>query len=185
VDWINHIKTNGNNALKEIYALHRSECVDWLIKTYNISEAIAKDAFQLSMVILYQNVHNGKINDLSSGIKTYLFGIAKNKARDIIKSESRYQRNGALGVIKEDLTQGIEQKEKFEIIIAKVNEAMNRMGDPCLSILRLFYFERMKFRDIAPLVGHDRPDTTKTRKHRCLKTLSDMISDFKPAHLGL
>ena len=78
MDWITHIKQNQNNALKELYTLYRDECLNWQCQTFNVSEELAKDAFQMSMVILYQNINTNKLAVLTSDIKTYLFAIGKN-----------------------------------------------------------------------------------------------------------
>jgi len=66
------------------------------MKMYNVSEETAKDAFQLSIVVLYENIVSEKIKILTSDLKTYLFGIVKNKVREIIKRESKYQNDGKI-----------------------------------------------------------------------------------------
>ena len=175
MDWITHIKQNQNNALKELYTLYRDECLNWQCQTFNVSEELAKDAFQMSMVILYQNINTNKLAVLTSDIKTYLFAIVKNKVRDLIKKESKYHSDGILATIKEEFTDDIENKEQFEILFSSVTIAIAKMGDPCKSILNLFYFHKMKFEQISLLIGHDNPGTTKTKKYKCLKRLTKMM----------
>lgn len=175
MDWITHIKYNRNNALKELYVLYRDECIRWQVKSFNVNEELAKDAFQLSIIILYQNITNNQLIKLTSDIKTYLFSIVKNKIRDLIKKESKYISEGIMANIKEEMTDDIADKEHFEELFTSVTKAIGQMGDPCKSILNLFYFHKMKFEQISQLVGHNNPGTTKTKKYKCLKRLNKMI----------
>ncbi len=179
MSWIANIKQNGNDALKDIYKNHRTGCITWLMKTYNLREAVAKDAFQLSMIILYQNVMKGKVEDKSCSLKSYLFAIAKNKARELLKTESKYSGEGKINLLKEELMDGVSEKVMFEQVMTKVQRALIKMGEPCKTILQLYYFKKMRLQEIAVLVGHKKPGTTKTKKHKCIKRLSGMVSDYK------
>ncbi len=178
-DWVIRIRNQGDSALKDLYSLYRNECIDWLQKHYDLNEDNAKDTFQVSIVLLYENVIHGKIDGLSSSIKSYLFGIAKNKARDLIKSEVRLSKNKKHALIRYELLKDAEDKEKNEVMIEKVRSTLSEMTDPCKTILELFYFKRMKLQDIAPVVGHRHVNTTKSKKHKCLKKLQKLVDNYK------
>ena len=175
-NWLVRIRTDHENALRELYRLYRTECVDWLMKTYSVSEALAKDAFQLAIVLLYQNVITYKVDVLSSSIKSYLFAIAKNKVRDLIKSEVKHAANRKRAILREEFIDDNDSEQVYEVILEKVRHLMFNMGDPCKSILELYYFQRLKLKDIAEVVGHNEVNTTKSKKHKCLRKLHKIIT---------
>jgi spore coat polysaccharide biosynthesis predicted glycosyltransferase SpsG len=83
LDWIQAIKTDDDKALKKLYAQSREPCRSWLIKNYKISAEDATEIFQISVVILYENICSGKLQKLNSNINTYLHAIAKNKVMEL------------------------------------------------------------------------------------------------------
>lgn len=180
MDWIKLIKTDSNKTLQVIYTMYRKECVQWQMNMYNVNEEIAKDAFQLSIVILYENIVSEKIKFLTSDLKTYLFGIVKNKVREIIKKESKYLNEGKIGVIKSEIIDTVDEKEDIEILLNKVTQELSNMGDPCKSILKLFYFDQKSMQQIAHIVGHENPRTTKSKKYKCLKRLNKLVQNKLP-----
>ena len=182
-NWIHHLKTNGNSALKDIYLSHRSECIEWLKNTYRVDEEIAKDTFQVAIVLLYQNVVSGKLKTVKSSLKSYLFAIAKNKVRDIIKSEVSYEKSKKQAVLKKSLLTSSADAKYLDSLLSKVKIALEQIGDPCKSILELFYFDRMPLDEIAQIVGHNHGKTTKSKKHKCLKRLQKLISTVDLSHM--
>ena len=176
-NWIALLKQDGNKALKDIYVAYRTECLSWLQKTYNIDQELAKDTFQLSIVLLYENVISGKLTDAKSSLKSYLFGIAKNKVRDLIKSEISYEKSKKIAVLKESLVDNIHDKNQLNELLTVIRSALTNLGEPCKTILEAFYFERKSYNEIAQIVGHGQAGTTKSKKHKCLKRLQKVISN--------
>jgi RNA polymerase sigma-70 factor (ECF subfamily) len=86
---IDLIKNGGQPALGKVYATYRSEFISWMTRTYPISEDDCKDIYQVTILIFYDNVRSGKLTDMASSIKTYLFGIGKNLARENMRKAKR------------------------------------------------------------------------------------------------
>ena len=55
MDWIAYIKQDENNALKEVYMTHRDACEVWLRSNYQVTHEDAREIFQSSIIILYDN----------------------------------------------------------------------------------------------------------------------------------
>ena len=60
-----------------------------------------------------------------------------------------------------------------------MNQAMTGLGDPCRSILQLFYYKRMSMEDITALMGYKNAATTKNLKYKCLKRLQLTVKQHK------
>lgn len=176
MNWIVFIKEDENKALREIYTLYREECMAWIRREYRLDDTQCMEAFQNGVVLLYDNVITGKLTELTSGLKTYLFAIVKNKIRE----EGRKQKKVThvehdsllLNTIVED--SNVEDKIALEKSIVSVNAALEDLGDPCKSLLQLFYYKQLKMADICTLLGYKNTDTVKNQKYKCIKRLQKM-----------
>ncbi|MBC7885952.1 MAG: sigma-70 family RNA polymerase sigma factor [Saprospiraceae bacterium] len=173
MDWILKIKTNNNQALKEVYSLCRDECISWLQKDFGLQTDDALDVFQVSVVILYDNVMTGKLLELTSNIQTYLKGIARNKALEIIRNRKRITSDTSLPVMVQYVYEENEKMILEEQLSASLI-ALELIGDPCKSLLQLYYYQDLSMEDITPLMGYKNTDTTKTQKYKCLKRLQSI-----------
>lgn len=173
MDWISYIKENENQALKEIYTTNRDSCITWLISTYSISEEDAKEIFQSSIVILYDNVMTCKLVELTSGIKSYLYSIAKNKAKEYLRKSGILVDEDKFHLVSSN--NGIEEKRILESKINKVNQTLQSMGDPCKSLLQLYYYKRISMSEIGILMGYKNSDTVKNQKYKCIKRLQKLL----------
>jgi len=72
------IKAKDSRILKWLYDNHRTTFVSWALRNFSISEEEAVDTFQESVIVLYQNVMEGKLTKLNCAVKTYLFSVGKN-----------------------------------------------------------------------------------------------------------
>ena len=175
MDWILKIKTNENEALKEIYVLCREDCLTWLQKDFGCTQDDALDVFQMSVLIMYDNVMKGKLNALSANIKTYLFGIAKNKALELLRDKKNTTTDD-ISMIVHYVVQDNEENVLEHQISTALN-ALDQLGDPCKSILQLYYYHDMKMEEITEKMGYKNADTTKNQKYKCLKRLQNIYSD--------
>lgn len=175
MDWISYIKENENQALKDIYSAHRASCLSWLRSSYSISEEDAKEIFQSSIIILYDNVMTNKLKELTVSLKSYLFSIAKNKAREHFRKVGKMVDGEKHQLVSSD--NGIEVKQKLEAKINKVNLALQRIGDPCKSLLQLYYYKRFSMTEIGTLMGYKNSDTVKNQKYKCIKRLQKILID--------
>lgn len=49
MDWFHAFRTDENQALKDIYRLHRNDCIHFARKKYGLREDDAVDVFQQSV----------------------------------------------------------------------------------------------------------------------------------------
>ena len=173
-DWIQKIKTNENAALREIYYLCKEDCITWLEHDFGLMTDDALDVFQMSVVIMYDNVVTGQLVTLTSHIKTYLKGIARNKALELLRSRKNIlSAADSLSV----MAQYVSEENDDTILDKQLTAALvshEVIGDPCKSLLQLYYYNDMNVEDITALLGYKNADTTKNQKYKCLKRLQNI-----------
>jgi RNA polymerase sigma-70 factor (ECF subfamily) len=164
-------RENGEKEFKEIYSLYRAEFLNWSKRSYSCSEDEAKEIFQEVMVIFYENIISGKLKKMDSNVKTYLFGIGKNKIQEQFRCQAKmtsvemaeYKMNASIN------HQAEEGDTKSEI--NKISDCLNILGDPCRSILVEFYYKKKNWDDISRHLNYKSSDTVKNMKYKCLKRL--------------
>lgn len=168
---ISKIKNEGNEALGEVYIKYREEFVSWLMKQYRCDVDTAKDIYQQVIVIFYDNIRLGKLTELRSNLKTYLFAIGKNKYHEYLKKNTRFVQKddfaGESGFNGEE----IKEKQEKEIQLDQLEESLRELGDPCQSILKLFYYQKKSMDQITEILNYKNRETAKNQKYKCLNRL--------------
>lgn len=179
LDWIKLIKINENKALKLLYKHHRDDITRWLKSHYKLDDDITIDIFQQSVIILYDNVVTGKANDLTCEVKSYMFGICKNKAKEYVRDSKRHQNTKTqLGLFSHNYKDDeIVEKKELEKYIGIMNEFMETIGFPCKKIFELFYYKKLDMTQICDILGYKNVNTTKNQKYKCIKMLQSMVSE--------
>jgi len=171
---IERLKQGDEQLLQEIYRENRLPFIHWIMKQYTCELEDAKEVFQLSVVTLYDNIVNGKLQSLSSSLNTYLFSIGKNKMREWKRSQQKidYQQNEFLfNHIGEAET--TNQKEQ---LFSKVDEGLKKIGEPCKTLLELVYYNRLSMQLISTKMNYKNADTAKNAKYKCLQRLKKQMN---------
>ena len=174
MNWIQYIKTSENQALKEIYKQHRRACMSWLQGTFHVSVDDAKEIFQSSVIALYDNVISGRLVELEGSLKTYLYGIARNKYREFRRESTKKVDKDKLS--RQSNSKGIEEKIILELRINHVDAVLQSMGNPCKKLLQLYYYKRKSMSEISDRMGYKNSDTVKNQKYKCIKRLQKLIN---------
>lgn len=179
MDWIERIKSDADKALSEIYKEEQTMCLEWIKKNSSLGSNDGKEVFQTAVIILYDNVMSGKLTSLTGKISTYLIAICKNKCREFHRRQKRFSTTSEFPLLADHIETDVEEKKKNEILLSSISRMLNKMGDPCKSILQLFFYQKMKMEDICQLMGYNNVATTKNQKYKCLKRLQKMSKDIK------
>ncbi len=162
-----------DDGLVHLYRTYRSEFSQWAITRYRVDTDLAYDAFQEAVIALRFNVINGKMQLQKSALKTYLFSIGKHQLFNRLK-KTKYEQ-GEADMMKYDQqvkSAGMELTAR-QIL---VRDQMMRMGEPCASILRMFYYLGYSMQVIAARMDYKNENVAKTQKMRCLKKLKVAIT---------
>lgn len=170
--WIKSLQKGKTATLDDIYLELKGGFLKFA-KQYPIAPDIALDIYHDSIIALYENIKRGKLNDLKSSIKTYLYAIGKYKIFAYLKLVQHEQYDGA---------ELIEEIKLFEIETSEerlklLQRAYQKLGLKCQQILHLFYYNGLSLEDIQVQMSYESKDTVKSQKSRCLKQLKQIIRE--------
>lgn len=164
------IKSGGQSELGAVYEEYRAEFLHWISREFHCSDDDSKDIYQLTILIFYDNVRSGKLSFLVSSLKTYLFGIGKNVARE---NQRKARRNIPMNQeqwLKEYLVDEPDEKVD-ENLFAAAKRALSDLGAPCQQLIELFYYEKKSMEEISMLLSYKNADTAKNQKCKCMARL--------------
>ena len=172
---IQRIKSGDEASLVEIYKQHRPAFLQWAQHSYRVDEEKAADAFQDAVVCLYRNIMQGKLQTLTSSLKTYLFAIGKNVIRKKTQQPVALETE-ELWMVENLHAEPIDQfaTNDRQQLVARL---METIGEPCKSILELFYFRGFSMEAIAERLKYKNENVVKTQKLRCLTNLKNMVRE--------
>ena len=176
---VEDIRKGGDEGLIKLYKLYRSEFFSWSQRQFNLDKEASADLFQDTIISLRKNIVKGKLTNLSGSLKTYLFAIGKHKALSSLRREGRTVLNEDLlnlQLSEDFITDApLRNQEKKNYI----SQVLRELGEPCYSILRLYYYDNFSMESIANHLNYKNEKVVKSQKLRCIKALKERISDYK------
>lgn len=170
---IARIRNGDEQPITEIYRAYRNDFIYWAVRNYGILEETARDVYQMAVVILYENIRSGKLTQLQSSLKTYLFGIGKNKIMEELAAQRKaqtLQNNFRHEPLPGDTAE--EKEELFKIL----EVAMQELGEPCRTVLDMYYYKNYGIDQIAEALNYKGNDSAKTQKYKCLTRLKKIVA---------
>jgi RNA polymerase sigma factor (sigma-70 family) len=171
---IDAIKNGNKKELAEVYKAYRSEFVGWATGHYQCSKEEARDIYQSSIIVFYDNIMRERLQQLNGSVKTYLFAIGKNKILELRRRDKRFDVHVELhSVDVED--PGDSDKVQRESDLTAVQHGLERLGEPCRTMLELYYYHETGLDKLAEMFHYKNGDTVKNLKSRCLSRLRDLV----------
>jgi RNA polymerase sigma factor (sigma-70 family) len=175
---LTELAAGRRSATESIYRQHYNTITKWILGNGG-SEDDASDIYQESMVILYEKAQNVDFR-LTCKIGTYLFAISKNLW---YKKVEQYQKMpvrlpdaaGQDDRIDWASDDDISAHQEREAYYAQLNVALDKLGEPCSSLLKAFYHKDKSMQDIAADFGYTNPENAKTQKYKCLTRLRKLF----------
>ena len=170
---INLIKKGDSEGLSIAYQSFRKEFIHWMMRFRRCGEEDAREYYQATILIVYENVHAGKLNNLQSSLKTYIFGIGKNLAMKQYRESNRENSVRAEFYVQNYLQ---EEPESFQtdINLEIISRSFSKLGEPCHELLEQYYFKKKNMIQIASEMGYKNPETAKNQKYKCMERLRKM-----------
>lgn len=174
---ISEIQRGNQKPLYDLYRLYRNEFVRWGVHQYSCSEAEAKDVFQEVIIRFYQNIISGRLLELTSDTRTYLYAIGKYQFLNLIKKNyrtvtfSHHELINAANSIDNSMEQSEEEKHNSEM----VKQHLALLDDKSRRILEMYYLEGMNMEAIAKEVGYKNADVAKKKKYEIMKKLAGLV----------
>ncbi|MEK6780526.1 MAG: sigma-70 family RNA polymerase sigma factor [Bacteroidota bacterium] len=180
---IEEIKNGNKKELADIYKAYRNEFVNWATNHYTCSYEEARDIYQSSIIIFYDNIIKDKLQHLNGSVKTYLFAIGKNKILELRRADKKFTPDLAiddLDVV--DIKDGEPERKELQLQI--IQNCLEKLGDPCRTMLELYYFHEMGLPELAEKLHYKNSDTAKNLKSRCLQRLRELVTIEMKNHIS-
>lgn len=174
---LENIKNGDKSQLDAIYNNYKPEFISWIIRQYRCDNDEAEEFYQYAVVTFYDNIVSKKLTKLECSIKTYLFAIGRNKFLEKRKSNQRFMPN----INNLDIT-SIPEVQDYDLDIRErqlqcVESSLEQLGEPCRTLLELYYFHNKSMDDIAELLNYKNRDTSKNLKYKCLNRLKKIFKE--------
>ncbi len=177
---VEKVKSGDEEVIADLYKKYRAEFLKWANQHYGLDEHECADIFQEVVYCFYKNVRQGRLTALSSTLKTYLFGIGKNLVYRRLDKNKRIVSSDAYEI---DLSSiKIENYNGFEVNDRNtwVAKYLEQLGDPCYSILKMYYYQGFSMESIANNLDYKNENVVKSQKLRCIKELrTKLLKSFK------
>ncbi|MEJ7768560.1 MAG: sigma-70 family RNA polymerase sigma factor [Chitinophagaceae bacterium] len=164
---------NDKKAVETIYK-QSYNMVQSMIINNNGTADDARDIFQESMIVLFENAKSGSF-ELNCLIKTYLYSVARRLWLKRLQYLKKF--GGDVDTIAETVAveEEIEAHEQRDIDFQVMEKAMMNLGEPCKSLLEAYYMQKKNMTDIAGSFGYTNADNAKNQKYKCLLRLKKLF----------
>lgn len=167
------LRNGEESALVELFHKNRRPIASLVIRSHGTEDDV-EDVLQEALVVLWERVRDGSF-EYQAKLGTFIYATAKNiwfrklarQRRELPASDDAFE------VADGDSTP-LEEMEENERILA-VQQAMEKIGNPCRDLLLLYYWEEQSMEEIAMNLGFANADTAKSKKYQCKKALEKLV----------
>lgn len=156
----------------------RAAFISYFRKKYNIDTETISDIYQEAYYIVFKKVKHNQLAALSCTLKTYVYSIGSNLLLNELRRKKLLTDNlGKLLESEISLDKNVmEEEEDYIKKTSIINDAINNLTDICKSIIKMFYWKKMKLSDILfKLPGNQSIDALKMQKYRCMQRLIESV----------
>ena len=169
------IRRGDEGALVTVYRSCRRQILSMVLGNSGTMDD-AEDILQEAVIVLWERVRAGRF-ELSARIETFVYATARNLW---LRRLARARREGPLG----ENAAGVEDPDPLalddlidEEWTQAVAAALEKLGDPCRTLLVLFYWEERPMDEIAARLGFANATTAKSKKYQCKKALEMILAE--------
>jgi RNA polymerase sigma factor (sigma-70 family) len=164
---------NNNECIALIYKENYPMVHSLVVKNSGDADD-AKDIFQEALVVLFEKAKQSNF-ELSCKISTYLYAVARRLW--LKKLQSNVYKNPIADHIEETVAveDDVEYHENQNLQLEIMNEALQKIGEPCKSLLEAYYFNKQQMQVIADQFGYTNAENAKNQKYKCLIRLKKLF----------
>ena len=180
-DILASIREGDAKFLEWLYADNRQSFIFWAAQTYNCTEDMAVEVYQKAFTILYTNARDGKLKELTSTVKTYLFSIGKNLFREQFRS--KHNQTLQIDDVGHSIIEGSNLDHKLSDQYQSnhhkklVSSLLDEIGDPCRQLLKLVYIDGYSTEAVVREMNYSDERVVRKRKSLCLKKMREIVND--------
>ena len=160
------IRSGDNKLVSRFYDMYRGEFIAYVCREFSLDRDDAVELYQESFIALYENGRDGKLMILTASLKTYLFRIARNKMMNRLRDSKPHM------PLTEDF---IEHDDEWTPQHQITYEIVQRMEEPCNTVLTLYYWDKFSMEEIARKMNYSGAPVAQNRKSLCLRKLKSVL----------
>ncbi|KAA1247514.1 RNA polymerase sigma factor [Aquimarina sp. RZ0] len=169
------LKKSHNQALEKIYNEYRSSFLQFA-KKYELDHDSVIDVYQDAFIALREHAIQGKLDNIKSSVKTYLFSIGKYMIYDLLRKQKKtipYEHSVEFKETADEefFFEEPELTSKQQLL----RQYFKNLGKRCQEMLTLFYYRGLTIDEITESLGYENKNVVKSQKSRCLKSLKELI----------
>jgi RNA polymerase sigma factor (sigma-70 family) len=165
----NEDKTSIEQIYREHYPMIQSLVLN---NTGTVDDAA--DVFQEAMIVLFEKSKTGNL-ELHCQLKTFIYSICKRLWLKRLQHQQRFTAQNDHLEETIPVEEDIEIHEKRQNDFSIMETAMNKIGEPCKSLLEAYYLKKKHMQEIASDFGYTNADNAKTQKYKCLVRLKKLF----------
>lgn len=128
----------------------------------------AKDIFQDALIIFYKKISQTDFK-LTSSISTYLYSVCRFLWKDKLIKKNKMSSQEIADDFSIDFEKEMNAILEKEAKFIQVEGVLQELGEKCLQVLSLFYYNGLSLKIIAQKMGLQSEAAAKTQKYKCLE----------------
>ncbi len=177
---LGQIRSGDEEGLVTLFRENRRAITSFVTRNHGSGDD-ADDMLQEALVILWERVRSGRYEQ-KARLGTFLFATVKNLWLRRLARMRREPADPDAGIASaSDDPSPLESLVSAEETSA-LRGALDRLGEPCRTILVLFYWEELSMEEIAGRLGFANAETAKSKKYQCKKSLRGILANMLPEH---
>lgn len=173
IDLLKKIKGGNSDSFKYLYKKMYPVIANY-IRLNGGNEEEAKDVFQDAVVVLYRKLQDDAF-ELTCKIQTFLYSVSRNLWLNEVKNRSLILPENEIRDQHDEITETDPQDNDVRGRIVTLNSSLEKLGEPCASILRMFYIDDLSMNEIAGRMNYTNADNAKNQKYKCLMRLKKIF----------
>jgi RNA polymerase sigma factor (sigma-70 family) len=179
---IAEILDGRETTLRRIYPLYAAEFKAWARRYVRCSEADLTDAYQEALVAFYRNIVAGRLTNLTSSMKTYIFAIGYRQLKRALRQQHQ---TAFVGEPSEaDLPQDphflqlLIEDEDYQAQKTHLGQALEQLSPACQKVLELYFYQGYSIPQIKEQLNYQSENSVSVQKSRCLKSLKEILENY-------
>jgi RNA polymerase sigma factor (sigma-70 family) len=165
---IAELRKKNEAALKQLYQENYVMILKLVVNNSG-TEQEAKDVYQEAIIHFYERLSQQDF-ELTCKIKTYLYAVCRKLWLQRLAQRSKFL-SIEEGDRVADVDSAVSEMEAKERNFTVMSESLDKLGEPCRSILEDYYLKGMGMDQITEKFGYTNADNTKNQKYKCLQRL--------------
>jgi RNA polymerase sigma factor (sigma-70 family) len=166
------IRTGDRAGLVRLYDDNRRPIVSHVTRNGGTTDE-AEDVLQESVVIVWEKIRSGNL-ELTARLSTFTFAVAR---RIWLRRLAQRRREPSVETDPDGLADdAMVELPEVDDRIEAMRRGFDRLGEPCRTLLLLFYWEQLSMTDVAAHLGFASADVAKAKKYQCKEQLRRLMT---------